>query len=192
MTFGDRRSTRLPGHDYTSSGGYLITVCTHDRVCLFGVVSDGIVRLNAAGEIARACWMAIPDHFSNVTLDASVVMPNHVHGIVIIKQVGATHASPFRVSRTTARHVPTGAAHASRARHASPLPAGVEPGSIGAIVGSYKSAVTKQINEMRRTPGGRVWQRNFHDRVIQDAGVLAEIRQYIQDNPANWSHDPYR
>ena len=85
----NRRTIRLKGYDYTQSGAYFVTICTHERVCLFGEAVDGAMALSRAGEIAQARWFAIPHHHPNIELDAFVVMPNHVHGIVIIVGTGA-------------------------------------------------------------------------------------------------------
>jgi len=175
-----RRSIRLAGHDYSSEAMYFVTVCTFDRVCSFGEIVNGEVHLNDAGRIVQTCWTAIPDHFAHVTLDEWVVMPNHVHGILAMANV----ATPVGARDT-------------RATHASPLPGGVRawgprPHSVGAIVGSFKSAVTKRINEMRGTPGAVVWQRNYYDRIIADIEALDRMREYIANNPANWATDPDR
>ncbi|RMF88756.1 MAG: transposase [Nitrospinota bacterium] len=162
-----RRSVRLPEYDYSRPGAYFVTICTQDRVCLFGQVMDGRMRLNEYGDIVRACWLAIPDHFPRTTLDEFIIMPNHVHGIiVIVDNVGATHASPLPSK-----------------------PRGPKPHSIGAIVGSFKSAVTKRINETRGTPGAHVWQRNYYEHVIRDEVWLDRIREYIAGNPARWEED---
>ena len=91
-----RRSIRLRGYDYTQPGAYFITICTRQRAPLFGRVVDGKMALNAWGRIVWACWREIPHHFPHVELDAFVVMPNHVHGVIFIVDVGATHASPLR------------------------------------------------------------------------------------------------
>ena len=132
-----RRSIRLKGFDYTRENAYFVTICTQNGTCLFGEIVNGQMRLNDAGRVAQMVWKAIPDHFPQVEIDASVVMPNHVHGIIII--VGATHASPSTQS-------------------------GPPKGSLGAIVGSYKSAVSREINQLHRTPGALVWQRNYFTR----------------------------
>jgi REP element-mobilizing transposase RayT len=169
-----RRSIRLKGYDYTQPGAYFVTICTQDRACLFGEVVDGQMRLNEFGEIVRECWLAIPDHFSHTVLDEFVIMPNHVHGIISIVDastdvtvvVGATHASPLRIR-----------------------PRGPERKSIGAIVGSFKSATTKRINGPRGTPGVPVWQRNYYEHIIRNQESLNRIRQYILDNPQRWSSD---
>ena len=79
-----RKSPRLQGYDYSQSGAYFITICTHNRAHLFGKIVDGKMILNGMGHIARSCWMEIPTHYTNIELDLHVVMPNHVHGIILI------------------------------------------------------------------------------------------------------------
>jgi hypothetical protein len=101
-----RRSIRLPGFDYTSPGAYFITVCTAQRQLLFGNVVNAAVQLNRDGDLVQACWDVLPHHFPNVATDAFVVMPNHIHGIIVLTAatlpltVGAQHAAPLRHSPT--------------------------------------------------------------------------------------------
>jgi REP element-mobilizing transposase RayT len=152
-----RCSIRLPGYDYASPGAYFVTVCAHDQECIFDVP-----ELRDAVEEA---WRQIPFHFPNARLDESVVMPNHIHGIVRI--VGAQHAAPLPAART-----PT-----------------VKPGSLGAVVRSFKSAATKRVNQIRRTPGALVWQRNYYERVIRNEDELSSIREYTHLNPLKWELD---
>jgi REP element-mobilizing transposase RayT len=92
-----RRSIRLKGYDYRRQGAYFVTICTHDRLCLFGEVVGGEMRLNEYGRIALGCWKEIPLHFPQAELDAFVVMPNHVHGIIVLT-VGARHAVPYKTA----------------------------------------------------------------------------------------------
>lgn len=160
----------MPGFDYTSTGVYFVTICTPHRECLFGEIVDGIMRLNAYGDVVAECWQAIPDHFPHATLDAFVIMPNHVHGIITI----------MRSQQPTRETPPVGA------QHVAPLPVNVIPGSLGAIVRAFKSAVTKRINILRGTPGAPVWQRGYFDRVVRDETEMQRIRQYIADNPSRW------
>lgn len=166
-----RRSIRLKGYDYTRPGAYFVTISTHQGKPLFGDVADGVMMLNEYGGIVRACWEAIPEHFPDVETDAFVVMPNHVHGVIVI------HEHSVR-----ARHARTGAACCPRTERP-----GVAAGSLGAIVRSFKSACTKHINAMRGTPGAPVWHRNYYERVIRNERELNAIRQYILDNPARWA-----
>ncbi|HZX12945.1 MAG TPA: transposase [Thermodesulfobacteriota bacterium] len=127
-----RRSVRLKEHDYSQSGAYFITICTYKRECLFGEIVDGEMQLNEFGGIVATCWNEVPRHFKNIQLDAFITMPNHVHGIVIITDsVGARHASPLQSPQT---------------------PRGPKPQSLGAIVGSFKSTITKRINKIPGTP----------------------------------------
>ena len=139
-----RRSMSLKSYDYAGAGAYFVTVCTRGRVCFFGDVIDGSVQLNESGMIASACWNSIPEHFRDVHVDRFVVMPNHVHGILWINPVGATHASPRFPSPNKVR----GTVH--------------KPRSLGAIVGSFKSAVTKRRNRSYGTLGTTIWQRNYY------------------------------
>jgi len=169
-----RRSIRLKGYDYTRAGAYFVTICTKDRACLFGDVADGVMRLNQMGHIVRQCWLAIPDHVPHVLLDEFVVMPNHVHGILVMMpthDVGATHASPLQNDDTPAR------------------PRGPQPRSVASIVGSFKSAAAKRINEHHGTPGAPIWQRNYYEHIIRDDESLNSIRNYIADNPLRWQID---
>ena len=163
----NRRPIRLHGYDYRQAGAYFVTICTHNRAPLFGEIQGDAMRLNEAGKIAEKVWRGIPDHFDNVDIDAFIVMPNHVHGIIVIThtRVGARHASPLHHA-----HQPS-------------------KGTLGTIVGSYKSAVSKQINRMRDTPGSPVWQRNYYEHIIRNESALHDIRHYIIHNPAKWAED---
>ena len=137
------------------------------------------MRLSSAGRVASQCWHEIPKHFPRVSLGVSVVMPDHVHGIIVIgksadqRNVGAQHAAPL--------HSPARAL--STRRESLRLAAG----SLGAIVRAFKSATTKRINERHGTPGNRVWQRNYFDRVIRSDDELYRARRYILTNPDRWS-----
>jgi putative transposase len=96
-----RRSIRLKGYDYTQPGAYFITICTHGRECLFGEIIDGEMHLNEAGQIVVQTWQDLPNHVPNVQLDAFVVMPNHVHGIIIITDRTGGIGAGFKPARTT-------------------------------------------------------------------------------------------
>jgi hypothetical protein len=145
-----RKSIRLPGYDYTQAGAYFVTVVTWQRDCLFGNVVNGEMVLNDFGKIADECWRAIPEHFPNVELGAHVIMPNHGHGILAIRadvlrsDVGATQC-------------------------VAPTPPGIRPkgpkrGSLGAIIGAFKSAVSYRINKEHNATG--IWQRNYVSRAF--------------------------
>jgi putative transposase len=170
-----RRSIRLRGYNYSQAGAYFITICIRNRECILGQVMDSWVSLSPSGQQALAFWLAIPRRFANVELDEFVVMPNHVHGIVVITaddSVGAIHELPLRQSRDA----PT--TPAQRRKMLMPK-----------IVGYFKMNSAKHINRLRGTPGVPVWQRNYYERVIRNERELHAIQQYIVDNPANWDKD---
>jgi putative transposase len=175
-----RRSIRLKEYDYAQAGAYFITICVQGRECVLGEVVNGEMRLTDWGRVVQYEWEQLPQRFPNVQCDAFVVMPNHAHGIVVITDDG----------RGTAGRAPT----ASRAPTTSRAPTAEQfgkpvPGSLPTIVRSFKSAVTKRINDTRDTPGAVFWQRNYWEHVIRNDADLARIREYIQNNPARWMDD---
>ena len=174
-----RTSIRLEGHDYRLPGAYFVTVCTKDRICLFGKVANGCMVTNRFGQMVAEEWHRTATLRENVVLDAFVVMPNHVHGIVGITEKVAKSGG----SRDMARHVPTDGTRA----FSKPL-----AGVLSTIVGAFKSAVTRRINRIRDTPGETVWQTRFHDHIVRNRRSLNRIRQYIRENPARWAQDRYR
>lgn len=178
-----RRSIRLRGYDYALPGAYFVTICTARRIPLFGEVARGRMNLTFLGEIASACWRAIPVHFANVTLDAWVVMPDHVHGIIAIRSGGEALGSPPE---------PKEQVLLPKASPPRTPPRGTAPGSAAAIIQNYKSLSARRINRWRGTPGARVWQRNYYEHVVRDDEGLERIRAYIRDNPLAWgdAHEP--
>ena len=160
-----RRSLHLPRFDYTQQGAYFVTVCTNGRELLFGDVINDEMKLNEVGRIAAEEWLKSVQIRTEITLDAWVVMPNHVHGIVMIAD------DRRRLDRPVA-------------------PSGPRPRSLGALMAGFKSAVTKRINALRGTPGVAVWQRNYYEHIIRNEAALNRIRRYIADNPARWAEDP--
>ncbi len=151
-----RRSIRLHGRDYSAPGTYLVTICACSH--LFGRVQTGEMILTRFGEIAAECWTDLPNHFSHVRIDAFVVMPDHVHGIVVL---GRRSARPSGIGLIGA-------------------------GSLGAVVRSFKSAVTARINSERGARPGGIWQRNYFDQIIRSRADLDRVRRYIRDNPVRW------
>ncbi len=174
----NRRSIRLSGYDYTQPGAYFVTAVTRHRRCLFGDIVNGEMRSSDAGRLAHDLWEAIPRHFPFVQLDAFIVMPNHVHGILAIVAggAGATHASPLQPDP---HHRAGGGVR----------PTGSSRFSIGAIVGSYKSAVSRRFNRCRYFSGIHLWQRNYYEHVIRDERSLRRLREYITTNPERWQDD---
>jgi len=164
-----RRSIRLRDYDYREEGVYFVTICTLQRQCLLGDALGGEIQLNHFGLAVEECWEAIPSHFRGVELDGFVVMPNHVHGIIVLVD----------------------SMQGDRARHASPLhfQPRSQSGSLGTIVGSFKSAATRRINDSQGTHGQPVWQRNYYERIIRKENELNSIREYIACNPMCWPQD---
>ncbi len=195
-----RRSIRLRGYDYSQAGAYFITICTHNRECLFGAVGAGskpaLVRikpalpsnnraglepaptqpnlmvLNEYGEIVKDTWEDLINHVSGIELDAFVVMPNHVHGIIVITRAGfIKHRAGLIQGRAGLKPAPTDT-------HALPE-----------IVRQMKTFSARRINKNRGTPGVPVWQRNYYEHIIRNEDDLNRIRGYIANNPDNWQSD---
>jgi REP element-mobilizing transposase RayT len=169
-----------PCPNHCQPGSYFVTICTRDRECLFGHMVNGEMRLNEAGHAAQQCWMDIPDHFPQVVLDEAIIMPNHIHGIIVIHRRGEASAIPPHVSEEQPRS------------DASPLqqrPNGTQPGSLSAIVQNFKSISTRKMNATRGILGTPVWQRNYYEHVVRNDEELKAIREYILGNPARWNED---
>ena len=171
-----RRSTRLPDYDYTSAGAYFVTLVTYGRECLFGDVINGEIVLNEWGNLAKNEWWRLGQRFEQVDVDKTIIMPNHIHGILCFVGAGLEYMmnSEEPSLAPPLRKIP------------SP---GLAPGSLGAIVGAFKSTTARLINGLRHTPGALVWQRNYYDRVIRDEIELKRVREYIYCNPLNWKMD---
>ena len=166
-----RRSLRLKDYEYSQDGAFFITICTHKRKCLLGKVVDNEVILNLWGRIVESEWLQTEKLRPYASLDAHVVMPNHFHAIF----------SLTNQERATQRVAPTG----------KDLPTGLLPRSIGAIVGQFKSQVTKRLKSTGMRSKEPFWQRNYYDHVIRDEEDLNRIREYIQYNPVRWLEDEY-
>ena len=179
MTFNPdihhRRSIRLRNYDYRSDGAYFVTLCTYQRECLFGEVVDAEVRLNDAGTCVETICNSLSQRYPDVEVDSLVVMPNHVHGIIVITgTVGAIHELPDVEDQ--------------RAIRESPLQ-GRRKMTLSKVVGYLKMNTAKRINELRDNPGIPVWQRNYYEHIIRNEADLASIRYYIAENPVKWAMD---
>ncbi len=170
-----RRSIRLGGYDYSQIGEYFVTLCTHKMRCLFGEVKNGKMHLNRLGQIVDSEWRKTPRLRPGVDLGDFVVMPNHLHGLLVITMNPQKKALAIPVGR--------------RAHSCAPLRR--YPRGLGGIIAGFKSATTTQTNQQRRTPGLPVWQRNYHEHIIQDEEDSARTRHYISINPMLWHLDRY-
>ena len=179
-------SARLSNWDYSSNAAYFLTTCTADRQHYFGEINNSEMQLSKVGEYATECWLNIPNHFPYFYLDASVVMPNHVHGIVLIENpyfVETRHAlSPQQYNSATSQQLESG----SKLPHFRFRNQGKN--TISSMIGSFKSAVTKFCNENGLLFG---WQSRFHDHIIRDNHEFYKIRNYINNNAANWKEDKF-
>jgi REP element-mobilizing transposase RayT len=162
-------SARLRDWDYRSRGWYFVTICTQNRECIFGAVVAGEVQLSAVGRVAASELQGLHLHYDNVHVDSLVVMPNHVHAIIMIDGDHCLSPNPKRCVLAAAGLV-------------SP-----RAGSLSAIIRSYKAGVTRRCREL----GLRqlVWQPRFHDHLLRGDASINAVRDYIRDNPANWEAD---
>ena len=173
-----RGSIRLPWYDYSQDGWYFVTMCALGHKCLFGKFADGQIQLYEYGRIIDKCWKWLAEQYDYVHLDRCVVMPNHLHGIIIIRR-GGSRTAPY-VDKNSflggSRTAPT----TKNTQKCKPL---------SRLVGAFKTVSTKQINIIRNTPGRKLWQRNYYEHIIRSEEELNHIQQYIVDNPANWRTD---
>lgn len=181
-----RHSIRLPGYDYSAAGWYFVTICTQGRECLFGEIDNGKMVLNEFGEIMRGEWLKTSAIRPNVLLDEFVIMPNHLHGIIVIE----TAAENTMLCRGEALPRPQNEALPRPKNGATHRVAPtLKPNTVGSILGQFKSITTKQINQIRQTPFNPVWQRSFHDHIIRNEKSYWTIKEYIRNNSINWSSD---
>jgi REP element-mobilizing transposase RayT len=163
-----RRSLRLKNYDYSNPGAYFVSICVKNRESLFGEVVHGKMELNKYGLIAEYEWLKTVKIRKNVKLDSYIIMPNHLHGIVVIttNSVGAYSHTPLQ-----------SCAFRSPSK------------TIGAIIRGFKSSVTVKINTLRHTHHIPLWQRNYFEHIIRNHDELQRIRKYIAENPMKWETD---
>ena len=169
--FTFRRSIRLPGYDYRQAGVYFVTLCAQRKSKIFGTIRDGVVTLSELGEVAYHEWVHMATARPNIQLDHFVVMPNHLHGLIVICDEQDSLASRSKLC--------------SRVERSRTLQAG----SLGAIIGQYKVAVTRRAKLNGIHPGRGIWQRNYHEHIVRSEESLNDIRQYLIQNPARWGED---
>jgi putative transposase len=162
----ERKQNRLKDWNYSSDGWYFITICTQNREEHFGEIIDGEMVLSECGKIAKQCWEEIRDHFYGCELDEFIVMPNHIHGIVVIEQKDC-------VASVGNRYICS-------------LPKNTM--KLSKIIGTYKAAVTRKINKSQEEFLFQ-WQKSFYDHIIRDEKALRKIREYIYYNVDKWEQD---
>ncbi len=195
----NRHSIRLKGYDYSQSGLYFVTICCHNRECLFGEIVDGKMILNQYGKIASNEWIKTPQIRQNIALHEFVIMPNHVHFIIEIIRKGGLNPPCNSPDNTTNNNM--GECNSPLQCNNDSRKGGLNPPcnppcnstihgtsqTIGAIVRGYKSAVTRQLNAVNI--GCRVWQRNYYEHIIRNEESYLKISEYVTNNPANWHID---
>lgn len=160
-----RRSIRLAGYDYTQTGAYFVTICVRDRRQILATIDADGYHMSPLGQIVARCWLALPQHFPRVSLDAWVVMPDHIHGIIIIHELPSESASSPQTDVKSN---------------------GTRCDSLNAVLQNFKSVSTRKVNKVRRTPGVSLWQRDYYEHIIRDDRAFQNIRRYIEENPARW------
>jgi len=190
-------SIRLNDFDYSKNGAYFVTICTRNNEYILGNVNNQLMNMTRQGEIVKECWLALPLHYYNCTLDEFIVMPNHVHGIVIINNdiietrfkqdniVAETGLKPDKVVVETGLKpdkvvVETGLKPVSTAGRVA------KPYSLSEIIRGFKTFSARKVNEYQNTRGKPFWQERFYDRIVRNEEELNRIRRYIVENPLKW------
>jgi putative transposase len=186
-----RKSIRLPGYDYTQPGAYFVTLCTRNREHLFGEIIDGEMHWNDFGCIAFETWECLPRQYPYIELDAWIVMPNHIHGIIMIHSNcgrGRSRPAPTVGNRLINLPAPT---VGNRLIDPS-APSINDPEkrkSLGDLIGAFKTVSAKRINLLRKTPAVQIWQRNYYEHIIRSEAACNRICAYIVNNPLRWVRD---
>jgi putative transposase len=161
-----RRSLRIKDFDYSQNNYYFVTICSFNSVNIFGQLDEETVILNSIGVIASNCLTQIPKHFSNVIIDEHLVMPNHIHAIIIINNdmnsdSGTIYRAPTKIEKFSAP----------------------KSGTLSRIISAYKAAITREANRQKTGNTIKIWQRNYYEHVIRNEKELSKIRNYIRNNP---------
>ena len=179
MPTGHRRSIRLHGYDYHTAGAYFVTICTEDRIELFGRVADGVLEPNDCARMIEHWWKELTNRYPGVDSAEFVVMPNHVHGILWLREPEGAIA--------------VGAALCGRPRPTDERKTGP---MLGQAIGWFKTMTTnayiRGVKERGWRPfPGRIWQRDYYEHVIGNDNELNQTRQYIARNPEQWAEVEY-
>lgn len=206
-----RRSIRLFDYDYSQPGAYFVTILVKDKNCLIGKIIDNKMVLSDIGKIINQCWIAIPNLFPQIQLDEYAIMPNHLHGIIIIN--ANSRGEVFSPESRGRIPLPDGRGAVSAPestdnitqpennKSEGPSPqrqqlyefkGGETPPipkrTLGQIIAYFKYQSTKKINALQFSPGKRLWQRNYYEHIIRN-NELEHIRDYIIANPEMWQYD---
>lgn len=182
-----RRSIRLQGYDYSQAGAYFITICCQDRISRFGHIQNGEMHLNEFGQIAHDEWIKLSERFPNFELDVFQIMPNHLHGIIVLKDIN-DNAVGAELAPALFPPVLDDISPIVIGAEASPAP------TIADIIGAYKSLVFKNcltIYKSKNEIMGKLWQRNYYEHIIRNEQTYLTIANYIITNPLTWNQDKF-
>jgi len=171
----ERKKLRLKDYDYSQEGYYFITILIKDRECIFGKILNEKLILNEYGVIAEKYWKEIPDHYIYIDIDEFIIMPNHIHGIIVINY---EHQSSVMVG-----HCPTITIKKTKKSNE-------KYGKLSRIINAYKNMVTKSIKGIKPEINFK-WHRSFYDHIIREEKDLNNIRHYIKYNHLKWNEDEY-
>ena len=197
----NRRSIRLPGYDYSQAGAYFVTICTQNRECFFGEIVNREMVLYNAGRMVKTVWNELPKFYPRVSTVAFQIMPNHIHGIIVIARSDAVSsvgagpcACPF-----VAQPQRDGQPRGDDGQPQGVAPTGVKPRigrglSLPDIVHRFKTMTTKRYSDGVKQHGwpsfpGKLWQRNYYEHIIRNENDMVRIQEYITNNPAQWDTD---
>lgn len=209
-----RKSIRLKNYDYSQTGAYFVTICAHNRTPYFGEVKDGVMYLNRLGQLAETVWQGLPEKFAQIQLGEFVVMPNHVHGIIVINSdqkkdmkgvmnQGAmnrapTHSSSMSKTKQPERFVgakliapspqPTCQTIISKPKNF--VEAQLIVPSLGQLIRHFKAKSTFLMHRLMNS-SIPIWQRNYYEHIIRSESSYEMIAEYIQTNPRRWMDDRY-
>lgn len=187
----NRRSIRLRGYDYSQEGCYFVTICCQDKIHRFGTIAEKKMMLNEYGKIAFTQWYKLQDRFINVQVDVFQIMPNHIHGIIVLINPVGVGLAPTQNTQLTIQQP-----NMSIRAEVNPAPTNIQNhNTIGDIVGTYKSLVAYECLKIYKTNHqtmGKLWQRNYYEHIIRDEQSYYAIAEYIENNPSNWDTDEYR
>ena len=161
----NRKLNRKPGYDYSSPGFYFITICVRNMSCIFGNVVNGCMNLNEYGKIVDETWMWLEKRYNYIHLDDYIIMPNHIHGIIIIENSNVGRGRDLSLQNVNYQKI-------------KPL---------SQIIGAFKTISSKQIHNMGYNTF--LWQRSFYDNIIRNEYALYKIQKYIKNNPKKWDYD---
>ena len=187
----NRQSIRLRGYDYSQSGAYFVTICTQNKKCFFGDMVNEEMVLNDAGRMINIIWNELPINYPGVNVDEFQIMPNHVHGIIILDNGQALGQHKGQAQGPAPTNGQPRGFDNGQPRGVAPTAAGL---SLPDVVHRFKSLTTARyirgVKQKQWPPfPGKLWQRNYYEHIVRDENELNKTRRYIIDNPRKWDLD---